>query len=147
MLAVSQATPSAASRPVMVAAPSAQVSPPVGVTRNCCISRVRAAESGPPSATSRSAVSSTAQTLCSVANRLTTLMPPSSVGGRSSQRAARPDDVERLQPQRLQRDGRGLVEVGLQRHPPLLGDDGTVVAGGIETDPGAVTGHGLGSDS
>ena len=49
--------------------------------------------------------------------------------------------------QSLLRDRAGFVDVGFERHPALLGKDGTVVASGIETDPGAVAGHGISSDS
>ena len=52
-----------------------------------------------------------------------------------------PDDVDGLQPQRLARQSRSLVVVGLQRHPALLGDDRAVLPGGIVGDPCDVGDH------
>ncbi len=51
------------------------------------------------------------------------------------------DDVDGFQPQRLAGDGGGLVAVRLQRHPPLLADDGAVLPCGIERDPRKIGCH------
>ena len=55
--------------------------------------------------------------------------------------AVRPDDVERDEPVGQRLDGRCLVPVRLDRHPPLLRDQSSPISLGVEADASAIAGH------